>query len=270
MLDYHMHLEKGEFTKEWWEEFYSKELENGIKEFGVSEHAHRFVEARHIYKHLPYTEKWCDSILERYINFMEELKKAYNVKIGIEMDYFPEKEDEIRKFLEYYNVFDYVLGSVHWLKSGFGFDIDPNDPRWSNDLEGIFIDYFERVKMAINSGLFDIIAHLDLIKLWGVPLPENIEDVYEDISKVIANSGIVLEINTSGLRRPVKEIYPSPRFLEIISRYKIPITFGSDAHLPEDAGRFINDAYKLVKDLGFEKLAVFNRRVPEFVSLIDC
>ncbi|MCX7795212.1 MAG: histidinol-phosphatase [bacterium] len=267
LLDYHMHLEKGEFTKKWWEEFYSKELENGIKEVGVSEHAHRFIEARYIYSHLPYTEKWCDSSLEKYINFMEEIKRSYNVKIGLEMDYFPEKEDEIRDFLEKYDVFDYVLGSVHWLRSGFGFDIDPNDPRWSNDLEEIFIDYFDRVKGAINSGLFDIIAHLDLIKLWGVPLPDDIEEIYEDVAKVIANSRIVLEINTSGLRRPVKEIYPSPKFLEVISKYDVPVTFGSDAHLPEDAGRFIKDTYSLVKSLGFRRLAVFNRRSPEFVDL---
>lgn len=262
-----MHLEKGEFTKEWWEEFYSRELENGIEEVGVSEHAHRFIEARHIYAHLPYTEKWCDSSLEKYISFMEEIKVIYNVKIGIEMDYFPEKEDEIGSFLERHNVFDYVLGSVHWLRSGFGFDIDPNDPRWSNNLEEIFIDYFDRIKKAINSGLFDIVAHLDLIKLWGVPLPENIKEIYEDIAKTIANSKVVLEINTSGLRRPVKEIYPSPKFLEVISKYDVPITFGSDAHLPEDAGRFIRDAYNLVKELGFKRLSVFSGRRPEFVDL---
>lgn len=262
-----MHLEKGEFTKEWWEEFYGRELENGIEEVGVSEHAHRFIEARHIYAHLPYTEKWCDSSLEKYISFMEEIKVIYNVKIGIEMDYFPEKEDEIGSFLERHNVFDYVLGSVHWLRSGFGFDIDPNDPRWSNNLEEIFIDYFDRIKKAINSGLFDIVAHLDLIKLWGVPLPENIKEIYEDIAKTIANSKVVLEINTSGLRRPVKEIYPSPKFLEVISKYDVPITFGSDAHLPEDAGRFIRDAYNLVKELGFKRLSVFSGRRPEFVDL---
>lgn len=262
-----MHLEKGEFTREWWEEFYKREIENGIEEVGVSEHAHRFVEARYIYRDLPYTEKWCDSSLEKYIDFIEKLRGIYNIKMGIEMDYFPEKEDEIRSFLEKYDVFDYVLGSVHWLKSGFGFDIDPDDPRWSNDLDEIFIDYFDRVKMAINSKLFDIVAHLDLIKLWGVPLPEDIEETYEDVAKVIANSGIVLEINTSGLRRPVKEIYPSPRFLETISKYDVPVTFGSDAHLPEDAGKFIRDACNLAKSLGFRKLAIFNRRNPEFVSL---
>jgi len=267
ILDYHMHLEKGEFTKEWWEEFYRRELENGIEEVGISEHGHRFIEARYIYKHLPYTEKWCDSSLERYIGFMEELKDIYNVKIGIEMDYFPEKEDEIREFLKNYSVFDYVLGSVHWLNCGFGFDIDPNDPRWSNNLEEIFTDYFDRVKKAINSGLFDIIAHLDLIKLWGVPLPENIDSIYREVARVIADSGIVLEINTAGLRRPVKEIYPSPRFLEVLSKYDIPITFGSDAHLPEDAGKFIRDAYELVKSLGFKRLAVFNKRRPEFLPL---
>lgn len=263
-----MHLEKGPFSVEWWEKFYQKEIENGIEECGISEHAHRFKEARSIYNHLPYTEKWCDATLEDYVSFVVSLKEKYPVKIGLEMDYLPEKEKEIREFLEYYNVFDYVLGSVHWLQSGFGFDIDPNDPRWSNDLEEIFLDYFDRVKMAIKSGLFDIIAHLDLIKLWGVPLPDNIEEIYIDVSRVISSSNIALEINTSGLRRPVKEIYPSPRFLKVLSQFDIPITFGSDAHLPEDAGRSIRDAYNLAKALGFKTMFIFSKRKPDRVLLI--
>lgn len=262
-----MHLEKGPFSTEWWEKFYQREIENGIEELGVSEHAHRFKEARGIYDHLPYTDKWCDTTLEEYINFMNELKGRYPVKIGLEMDYLPEKEKEIREFLEYYNVFDYVLGSVHWLQSGFGFDIDPEDPRWSNDLKEIFFDYFDRVKKAIQSDLFDIIAHIDLIKLWGVPLPDGIENIYKDISETLSSSSIALEINTSGLRRPVKEIYPSVNFLKVISQFNVPVTFGSDAHLPEDAGRSIRDTYKLVKDLGFKKVSVFNKREPKFIEL---
>lgn len=267
MIDYHMHLEKGPFSTEWWEKFYQREVENGIEECGISEHAHRFREARGIYDHLPYTEKWCDSSLEEYVDFVTQLKKDYPVKLGIEMDYLPEKESEIKDFLMRYDVFDYVLGSVHWLQSGFGFDIDPNDPRWSNDLEEIFFDYFDRVKRAIHSGLFDIIAHIDLIKLWGVPLPAHIDDIYMDMGRIISSSNAALEINTSGLRRPVKEIYPSPRFLKTISQFDVPITFGSDAHLPEDAGRFIRDACTLAKELGFKTILTFNKRKPAPVLL---
>lgn len=262
-----MHLEKGPFSIEWWEKFYQREVENGIEELGISEHAHRFREARSIYSHLPYTDKWCDTTLEEYIDFMNELRGRYPVKIGLEMDYLPEKETEIREFLEYYDVFDYVLGSVHWLQSGFGFDIDPEDPRWSNDLKGIFFDYFDRVKRAIQSGLFDIIAHIDLIKLWGVPFPDGMEYIYTDISETLASSRLALEINTSGLRRPVREMYPSVEFLRVISQFDVPITFGSDAHVPEDAGRSIRDAYSLVKGLGFQKVSVFNKRRPELVDL---
>jgi len=266
IIDYHLHLEKAPFSLSWWEEFSQKEKERGVDEVGISEHAHRFKEAREVYDSLPYTEKWCDSILEEYIRFVEELKKRYPVKIGLEMDYLPDKEKEIRDFLGKYNVFDYVLGSVHWLESGFGFDIDPKDPRWNGNLKEIFLDYFSRVKMAAKSGLFDILAHLDLIKLWGVPLPENITDFYSDVSEVISKSGVIVEINTSGLRRPVKEIYPSPEFLKVLSSYNIPLTFGSDAHLPEDAGKYIKDAYLIAKDLGFKYFAVFNRRAPQFIE----
>jgi histidinol-phosphatase (PHP family) len=267
IIDYHIHLEKAAFSLPWWEEFFQKEKERGVDEIGISEHAHRFREARKIYNSLPYTEKWCDSTLEEYISFARELKEEYPVKIGLEMDYLPDKEGEIRDFLEEYNVFDYVLGSVHWLESGFGFDIDPTDPRWNNNLKEIFLDYYLRIKMAAKSGLFDILAHLDLIKLWGVPLPENIFDFYSEVSEVISNSNVVVEINTSGLRRPVKEIYPSPEFLKVLSPYNIPLTFGSDAHLPEDAGKYIKDAYFMAKNIGFKHFAVFTRRKPQLIEI---
>jgi len=266
-IDYHIHLEKGPFSLGWWEEFFQNERERGVDEIGISEHAHRFKEAREIYNSLPYTEKWCDSTIEEYVLFLEELKKNYQVKIGLEMDYLPEKEKEIKDFLDEYNIFDYVLGSVHWLESGFGFDIEPQDPRWNGNLREIFWDYFLRVKMAAQSGLFDILAHLDLIKLWGVPLPENINDVYLDVSEVISKSNVFVEINTSGLRRPVKEIYPSPEFLKVLSSYNIPLTFGSDAHLPEDAGKYIKDSYLLARDIGFKYFAVFNKRKPRLIEL---
>ncbi|HOP56377.1 MAG TPA: hypothetical protein PLK33_06610 [bacterium] len=138
--------------------------------------------------------------------------------------------------------------------------------RWNGNLEEIFLDYFDRVKSAIYSGIFDIIAHIDLIKLWGIPLPKYIEEVYLDVSRIISGSKVAVEINTSGLRRPVKEIYPSPRFLETLAKFNIPITFGSDAHLPEDAGRSIEDACHLAITLGFKDIAIFENRQVKFIT----
>lgn len=267
IIDYHMHLERGPFSEEWFEKFWERAKEEGVEEIGISEHAHRFKEFRAIYKDLSYTESWCDSNLEEYIPFLKELKKKYPIKIGLEMDYLPHKEKKIEELLEEFNNFDYVIGSIHWLNHGFGFDIDPNDPRWEKESEKIFLDYFERLELAIKSNLFDIIGHIDLVKLWGHRPPENIVDIYERLTGLIKEKKISVEINTSGLRKPVKEIYPSPLFLEILSKYDIPLTFGSDAHNPEDVGKNIRSSYDLAKKLGFKKVSLFDKRIPYYMNL---
>lgn len=268
LVDYHMHLEKGSFVEEWWLKFYEKAKERNIQEIGITEHGHRFKEFRPIYNHIPITEPWCDSTLEEYKEFMSFLKEKYNVKIGVEMDYFPEKEKEIKELLREYNFFDYVLGSVHFIDHGFGFDIDSNDPRWTErDIEEIFEDYFDKLEKLIKSELYDVVAHLDLVKLWGGRLPKNIDFLYEKVAKEIVRYNLTIEINTSGLRKPVQEIYPSPRFLSLISSYSIPLTFGADAHTPEDVGRDIEGAYRLAKNLGFKYISLFEKRDKIIVNL---
>ncbi|PMQ01669.1 MAG: histidinol-phosphatase [Dictyoglomus sp. NZ13-RE01] len=266
LIDYHMHLERGPFSEDWFLLFWQKAKEKGIEEIGISEHGHRFIELRPVYKDLPYTDKWCDSSLEEYFLFINSMKKKYPVKLGIEMDYLPDKEKEIKEILENYE-FDYVIGSVHWLNHGFGFDIDPNDERWKKESKQIFLDYFERLELAIKSGLFDIIGHIDLVKLWGYSPPENLTDIYLRIASMLKERALSIEINTSGLRRPVKEIYPSPKFLEILAPYDIPLTFGSDAHSPEDVGKNIEEYYNFVKNLGFKKLTIFEKRVPKYIDI---
>ena len=268
LIDYHMHLERGPFEENWWLKFYKNAKENGIDEIGVSEHGHRFKEFRPIYDHIPITASWCDSTLEDYKEFLFFLKEKYNVKIGIEMDYFPEKEKEIKELLSEYNFFDYVLGSVHFIDHGFGFDIDPNDPRWTErDIKEIFEDYFDKVERLIKSKLFDVTAHLDLVKLWGGRTPSNIFDMYDKIAKLIVDSNISVELNTAGWRRPIKELYPSPELLKILAPYNIPLTFGADAHNPEDAGRDVGKAYEIAKNLGFKKLSLFNKRERIIIDL---
>jgi histidinol-phosphatase (PHP family) len=268
IIDYHMHLERGPFDENWWLKFWEEEKKKNIQEIGITEHGHRFKEFRPIYDHIPITAPWCDSNLEEYREFTTFLKEKYKIKVGVEMDYFPEKEKEIKELLEEYNFFDYVLGSVHFIDHGFGFDIDPNDPRWTEkDIEEIFEDYFDKVERMIKSNLYDVIAHLDLVKLWGGRTPKNISSIYERISKVIISSQMSLELNTAGWRKPVKELYPSPEFLKIISPYNIPLTFGADAHTPEDAGRDIEKAYQLAKNLGFKKISIFEKRKRILIDL---
>jgi len=112
-----------------------------------------------------------------------------------------------------------------------------------------------------------VVAHLDVVKLWGGRKPKNLISLYEKTAKMIANHDISVELNTAGWRKPVNEIYPSPEFLKLLVHYNIPLTFGADAHTPEDVGRDIEKAYKLAKDLGFKRLSIFNKRDRIIVDL---
>ena len=116
---------------------------------------------------------------------------------------------------------------------------------------------------AARTGLFDILAHPDLVKMWGPerPVPEgDLRRFYELAMDGIAESGIAVEVSTAGLRKPVGELYPSPAFLEMCLDAGCPVALSSDAHVPGDVGRDYEAALELLESLGVGELAVFERR----------
>ncbi len=263
LIDYHLHLEKGPFSLDWFEKFYNQGLKCGVKEFGISEHACRFREFENIYEGKPAGKKWFSSSFTEYRSFIKELKNKYPIKFGIEMDYFPDKEKEIFQAIKNSD-FDYVLGSVHWLDGVWGVDRDASDIRWKQDYDTIAKKYFEVVNMAVKSQLFNIMAHIDLIKIWGFIPNELIFKHFKKTAKLLKENGLCVEINTAGLRRPVREIYPSRSILEELSLQDISVTFGSDAHVPEESGKDLADAYALAKSLGLKKYCTFQRGAAKY------
>ncbi len=133
--------------------------------------------------------------------------------------------------------------------------------------EQIWRRYFQTLGEAARSGLFDILAHPDLVKVWGPahpgrPLPEgDLRRYYELAIDGIAESGIAVEVSTAGLRKPVAELYPAPAFLEMCLEAGAPLALSSDAHRPEDVGADYDRALELLERLGVGELCVFERRV---------
>ena len=113
---------------------------------------------------------------------------------------------------------------------------------------------------AARSGLFDIISHSDVVKKFGHRPTKDMTGMIEDTVRSYKESGMVVEINTSGLRKPVKEIYPAPHILQILKQYNVPIVFGSDAHTPQEVGKDFSFARSIVQELGFTELVVFEQR----------
>jgi histidinol-phosphatase (PHP family) len=135
------------------------------------------------------------------------------------------------------------------------------------DILQTYKEYFSLIVEMCKSRLFDIVAHLDLIKIFGFKPNCDLSNILTETAQAIANSKICVEINTAGLRRPCAEIYPNEKFMKILHDYDVPIVFGSDAHNPEDLGRNFQEALFLAKKVGYRQACVFNQRRRSFIEI---
>ena len=266
LTDYHVHLRPDGVGDTFADAFSDANVERyraaanaaGIAELGVSEHIHRFQQSLGVWDHPFWREQALDDIYA-YCTFVRE---RTDLRLGLEVDFVPGREDRTQNLIERCEL-DYVVGSVHFL-GDLAVDFDRFDI-WETgrSAEEVWRRYFEMLAAAATSGLFDILAHPDLVKIWGDGRPAPAGDVrryYEPALEAIAESGIAVEVSTAGLRKPVGEIYPAPAFLAGALEAGAPIALSSDAHVPEDVGYGYDQALELLDTLGVRELAVFDRR----------
>jgi histidinol-phosphatase (PHP family) len=189
------------------------------------------------------------------------------VGIGLEADFHPGTEAFVAQLLRSYP-FDYVIGSVHYLGA---WPLDHPDHQgeyaW-RDLEEVFRAYFQEVERAARSGLFHAIGHLDLPKKFGHRLPEEaLLELAEPALRAIAEAGLFLDVNTAGLRKPAKEVYPAPALLLRARELGIGLVLGSDAHRPEEVGFAFGEAQALLLSLGFQEAHYFQEGRPRAYPL---
>jgi histidinol-phosphatase (PHP family) len=266
LTDYHLHLRPDEldataeeyFTQANVERYSEAAAERGIAELGVSEHIHRFRQALTVWRH-PFWVEYAVDDLDAYCAFVRE---ETDLRLGLEADFVLGAEDRTATLLDAHD-FDYVVGSVHFLREEAvdheGYDV------WGpgRTAEQIWRRYFDTLAEAARSGLFDILAHPDLVKVWGPrrPRPEgDLRRYYEPAVQAIADTGIAVEVSTAGLRKPAQEIYPAPAFLAMCVEAGAPVALSSDAHRPEDVGADYERALELLESVGVSELSVFERR----------
>jgi histidinol-phosphatase (PHP family) len=265
LTDYHLHLRPDDpdtpperyFTAENVERYREAAGAAGIEELGVSEHVYRFTQALDLWRH-PFWEEEARDDLDAYCEFVRDA----GLKLGVECDFVPGAEDRTVNLLEA-RAFDYVVGSVHFVGERAvdheGWDV------WEGrgDADEVWRRYFEALAECARCGLFDILAHPDLVKVWGRgrPLPErDPRHYYEPAVEAIAASGIAVEVSTAGLRKPVGELYPSRAFAEMCVEAGAQFALSSDAHLPEHVGFGYERALGFLGDLGVEEICVFSAR----------
>jgi histidinol-phosphatase (PHP family) len=161
---------------------------------------------------------------------------------------------------------DYLIGSIHFIDK-WGFDNPEFLSGWKEkDIDEIWKVYFEATEAMARSGKFDIVGHLDLIKVFKFMPKTDTRILARDALQAIKTSNMVLELNTAGLRKPVGEIYPSRSLLEAAYELNIPITFSSDAHAIEQIGAGYDLAATLAKDIGYTKAVTFQGRDRELIT----
>ena len=205
--------------------------------------------------------------------YVEKVRKAQtdhpslSIKLGLEMDYLPGHEDWIRDVAGRH-AWDYFIGSVHYVSDTWAMDNPHRKEEWQNhDVDEIWLTYCERLTLAAESGLFEIIGHADLCKKFGYYPQRDGTAMFAGFLDAAAKSGVAIELNTGGLRRGPSEIYPSRSILAEAQRRRIPITFGSDAHAPDQVGADFSKATALAQDAGYRHCLQFTGRQKEEIRI---
>jgi histidinol-phosphatase (PHP family) len=254
--DYHMHstFSDGRSAPE---DYIPAAIAAGLMEIGFSEHLTLFKE--------PQEWNMNPANVSAYINHLDLIRKSTNhlkIKKGLEVDFFEGKESEIGDFLSPLPL-DYVIGSVHYMGERT-VDFGPEFYE-GKDIDKLFEKYFDSVCAAVSSELFDIIGHCDLIRIFGYKPKVNLEPHYRNLAKKMKKHNVAFEVNTNGRNRPLADFYPDRRYLNIFHEENVPVCVNSDAHMPARVGQYFEEAYELLRYMGFTEMAVFDKRVRKMV-----
>ncbi len=261
--DYHLHTPlcrhaTGEPT-----DLAAQAIRLGLKEIGFSEHAP-----------MPRDDfddwRMRAADLDQYAANVEQARRRYPdlaIKLALEVDYLPGLEDWIRD-LAARQPWDYLIGSVHYVADSWAIDHPAQIARWKDRQPfEVWTAYFERLTQAAETGLFDIIGHADLCKKFAIYPTQDCTPLFTRFLQAAKRHGLVIELNTAGLRKECREIYPSPRIVHLAAQLHVPITFGSDAHAPNEVGLNLAEAVQLARSAGYSHYSRFTKRQREDVKL---
>ena len=254
--DYHMHTPLCGHAVGDPQQYAEQAMKIGLQEIGFSDHAplvsHEDPKITMSFRQLPEYHRMIEDVRTKY-------KEKLRIKVALEADFMLGYEEKTKAILQGYP-YDYVIGSVHFIKE-WGFDNPDEVDKWQEkDINQVYRLYYELLRKSAESRMFDIMGHVDLVKKFGHRSSEDMADEITKTAAAFKQTGVAIEINTAGLRKPVKEMYPSLHALKIYSQAGVPLTFGSDAHDPQDVGRDFKKAVDLAKAAGYKEYLIFKQR----------
>jgi histidinol-phosphatase (PHP family) len=288
MGDYHVHLHQhgpyqgvgpplGEYPPGHIESYVEQAARRGLSEVGFTEHLYRCVEAAPVLGRFWEYEPRQDLADQTEAFFAEDLTlsienyvdavvaaqdRGLPVKLGLEVDFFPETIDAVLEFLAPYP-WDFLIGSVHWVG---GWSIDHSGASYEFARRGVrqaYEDYFALEQQLAASGAVDVLAHVDVVKVHGDTLEQPPLDLYEGVVAAAAASGTAVEVSSAGIHKPIGEMYPAPSLLAMFNRGEVPITLASDAHEAAQCGRDADKLVSAARQAGYTEHLVYNQRAAE-------
>lgn len=270
VIDYHIHTKLCKHAIGEPFEYCEQAIKNGIEELGFSDHFPVNYQPTNSIDIKTITMR--ESEIPDYMDILKSLTarfKQIKIRKAFEVDYIVNENLFFNKYISLYDELDYIIGSIHFIGDK-GVDQQEFISHIENyGVEKLWEAYFNNLEAYIKqySQYIDIIGHLDLPKKFYGRLPDNLFDRAKDILKLIKDNELVVEINTSGYDKPVKEQYPSEKIIDAIYEQKIEITMGSDAHQPSEVGRYFAKTAEMLKSKGFSKLIKFDRHKKEYSDL---
>jgi histidinol-phosphatase (PHP family) len=243
-------------------EYAARAVALGLKEIGFSDHSPMRVDN---------FDNWRMNT-DKLAEYVEKVRKAQKdfpqltIRLALEVDYLPGQEDWIRELAQMHP-WDYFIGSVHYVSESWAIDNPEKLSEWKKrDAFEVWTVYFDWLTRAAESELFEIIGHADLPKKFGIYPKEDCTALFDRFLSAAAKKNVAIELNTAGLRKDCKEIYPSPQIVRMAKEKGVAITFGSDAHAPGEVGMNFTEAMQLARTAGYSESCRFIERKREMVK----
>lgn len=263
-VDTHIHTlySHGKATPE---EMYDAAVKKGIRVFGFSEHSARPLGMDYPREYREHLAAHWDTYIEK-VTALKDNNDGVTVLLGIEMDWMEGNEDFIKAELAKHD-FDYVLCGIHFLEN-WGFDYAKADWESLNfhELVAIYEKYYDTMITMAKTGIFDTIAHPDIIKIFSCEhftkwiATEEAQALVRKALTAVRDAGMSMEISSAGIRKLCQEIYPGENIMQIASELNLPITFGSDAHSTMSVAFSFDKLEEHARRFGYTESVYFKNR----------